>query len=797
MRGFNAGLAGRSPRFELPALAGAIRAAGLAALLAAASLGSSAFAALPPASRDFVDNHGAAYGLSADPDGNLFYRKPFAQQPGRFSTQVQPEPRKLHAAATERLVALFERVAGREPERALVPVLEAMLPAGHAKEAKAFFAKDGRGTSLTPLGRNVLMDLLTADSTAADPALKVAGPGRSSADVIERLRLEGALKDLAVDATLGEKLFDGAAAPQMHYELPAYDGWGPGAKSKGAGEVYRDPATGNLHLIVAAKNAVLADRYRVLDAKEEAQVYKETGLDRSVIDRHGGRVVRAIDNLLEVSVPEAKFSALGAALRQLGVSAAPEAVVQMANVAAEALEQPRGLSRFLPFAGTIAKAMRALRSDGTRNLSTPDSPSAKSDEVADVLNLQGLWDNGMTGKGGIVADIDSGLDVKHPDFQDKVLAYIDLVQAKVDSVGHGTHTAGSIAGSGEASGGKYKGAAPDAKLVVIQVFGAGGAGASELAILAAMKIAASLPQSMRPDVANMSLGIAGPSGHNLHSTALYAEWLMTQGKLFLSVAAGNSGPKQYTIGAPGNARSVLTVTGTNKQRKFPFFPSRGPVENWPRKDYNKPDVAAVAGDVHRENPCKYGPGGVIAPRSSDENFPAAGGDLCNAPDNPKYRYMSGTSMATPQAAGVAQDVIAYLKAKGIPYTETEIKALILETADDLGEPAWVQGAGLINGKRLAEAVVKRIEAGAPAGNVALLLSKELSEFDAWLLERQGRVARTSVGLLDKASGHLVNTEAEVLALREEARRAWSAKNFADKAKLKLEFTFVSDGTRNL
>ena len=38
----------------------------------------------------------------------------------------------------------------------------------------------------------------------------------------------------------------------------------------------------------------------------------------------------------------------------------------------------------------------------------------------------------------------------------------------------------------------------------------------------------------------------------------------------MSIAAGNSGPKQYTVGAPGNARHVLTVTGTDKKKEIPW-----------------------------------------------------------------------------------------------------------------------------------------------------------------------------------------------------------------------------------
>ena len=86
----------------------------------------------------------------------------------------------------------------------------------------------------------------------------------------------------------------------------------------------------------------------------------------------------------------------------------------------------------------------------------------------------------MEGAGSIVGVIDSGLDATHPDFKDRTLLQLDFTNqdpAKKDHrdyVGHGTHVAGSIAGSGAASSGRYKGMAHKAKLVIAKVFGRSG-----------------------------------------------------------------------------------------------------------------------------------------------------------------------------------------------------------------------------------------------------------------------------------------------------------------------------------
>jgi serine protease AprX len=61
----------------------------------------------------------------------------------------------------------------------------------------------------------------------------------------------------------------------------------------------------------------------------------------------------------------------------------------------------------------------------------------------------------------------------------RVVAFVDLVNGRTqpyDDYGHGTHVAGAIAGNGSASGGRFRGMAPRANLVVIKVLDQNGAG---------------------------------------------------------------------------------------------------------------------------------------------------------------------------------------------------------------------------------------------------------------------------------------------------------------------------------
>ena len=69
----------------------------------------------------------------------------------------------------------------------------------------------------------------------------------------------------------------------------------------------------------------------------------------------------------------------------------------------------------------------------------------------------------LTGKGITVAVLDTGI-FPHIDFDNRIVAFRDLVYGRetpYDDNGHGTHVCGILGGSGRASGGKYRGTAPD------------------------------------------------------------------------------------------------------------------------------------------------------------------------------------------------------------------------------------------------------------------------------------------------------------------------------------------------
>ena len=80
-----------------------------------------------------------------------------------------------------------------------------------------------------------------------------------------------------------------------------------------------------------------------------------------------------------------------------------------------------------------------------------------------------------------VAVLDTGI-AYHPDLVGRLLAFSDFVEGRsfpYDDNGHGTHVCGIVCGSGELSGGRFRGMAPEAKLVVGKVLDRQGEGSCD------------------------------------------------------------------------------------------------------------------------------------------------------------------------------------------------------------------------------------------------------------------------------------------------------------------------------
>ena len=262
-------------------------------------------------------------------------------------------------------------------------------------------------------------------------------------------------------------------------------------------------------------------------------------------------------------------------------------------------------------------------------------------DVNDVHGIPMIWeDTGYTGKGSVVSIIDTGIDSEHVGLDDldddnstndsKVIAFYDAVNnpdktngtevKAYDDQGHGSHCAGITAGTGAPTY-EYVGVAPKAQLVGVKVLDAGGSG-SFATVMAGMQWTVDKRHDFNIRAASMSLGGFGLiewTSSEEESVNRMANEMVRSG-VALFIAAGNAAVSAQ-IGTPGSAEDVITVGALDKDTSIAVYSSQGPTE----EGRVKPNIAFVGSSV-------------MAPEA-------------NSGDG--YVGYSGTSMATPGAAGLA------------------------------------------------------------------------------------------------------------------------------------------------
>ncbi|MGH1468972.1 MAG: S8 family serine peptidase [Bdellovibrionales bacterium] len=132
----------------------------------------------------------------------------------------------------------------------------------------------------------------------------------------------------------------------------------------------------------------------------------------------------------------------------------------------------------------------------------------------------------------------------------------------LDYSGHGTHVAGTVAGEGDGRN-TYDGAAPEAELYALKIFGDNRSGTSDSVVIAALEYAVDpngdLSVDDKLDVVNLSIGSAYGEVHSLYGEAL--ENLGKAGVVSV-VSAGNDGAVPNIVGDPGSADAAITVAAS-------------------------------------------------------------------------------------------------------------------------------------------------------------------------------------------------------------------------------------------
>ncbi|MFD7297714.1 S8 family serine peptidase [Streptomyces sp. NPDC059897] len=362
------------------------------------------------------------------------------------------------------------------------------------------------------------------------------------------------------------------------------------------------------------------------------------------------------------------------------------------DVAKSAPAPPRGSSRglLLPAADGVAlKAEKATAETFWQEVTGARSRSASTpkklwldgrvettlDRSTKQVHAPEAWAAGFDGRNTKVAVLDTGVDADHPDLADRVATSKNFTDATNtdDHVGHGTHTASTVGGSGAASGGRKKGVAPAASLLVGKVLDDSGFGMDSW-VIAGMQWAV----DQKADVVSMSLG-SSAIGECDDPVAQATGQLARQTRSLFVVAAGNAGPGTETVSSPGCVPDVLTVGAVDRDDSTAPFSSRGPVAV---THTLKPEIAAPGVDI---SAASAGGRGVYA-----------------------YRSMSGTSMATPHVAGAA----ALVRQAHPDWAAQQVKAALVSSARTGGGVAGADetGGGVLD----AFAAVRQKVLAAPA-----------------------------------------------------------------------------------
>ena len=312
------------------------------------------------------------------------------------------------------------------------------------------------------------------------------------------------------------------------------------------------------------------------------------------------------------------------------------------------------------------------------------------------INLPQAWDETTGNSNVIVAVVDTGVLMNHPDLAGRLTAtgydFIsdtgisndgNGIDADPDDPGdsatagsssfHGTHCAGTIAASTDNSSG-VAGVGWNTRIMPVRVLGVGGGTGYD--ILQGVRYAAGLSNDSgivlsadeKADIISMSLG---GGGYSIADQDVYTQ--VRKAGIILIAAAGNESTS--TPSYPASYDGVVSVSAVNINGTLASYSNYGTYV----------DVAAPGGDSGDYNGDGY----------SDLVWSTCGDDSSGTIKF-DYELKAGTSMATPHVAGVA----ALMKAVNPTLTPAGLDALLVsgEITNDIGDPGRdnYYGYGLID-----------------------------------------------------------------------------------------------------
>lgn len=383
-----------------------------------------------------------------------------------------------------------------------------------------------------------------------------------------------------------------------------------------------DPAARADFMIYLRDQADLAAAYQIRDWNARGQYVYATLRDYAERSQRGLR---------------AELAARGLAYRPFWVANAVLVRGGLADAQALAARADVALVRANHIAALPAAATAQIAADAR---CSPDDPGNPICWNLRKIGVDRVWrDFGVAGRGIVVANIDTGVRFDHPALArqyrgwrgaasyDHNYSWFDpkgLNRAPADPHGHGTHTMGSMVASGAGTTTRPAvGVAPEASWIAAQGCASSNCGEVDLISSAQWLLAPTDldGRSPRPDLRPMIVNNSWSAGGGDSWYAGYTAAWRAAG-IFPLFAAGNSGSACRSINSPGDYPDVLGIGATDQNDLAASFSARGPTADGRRK----PDFMAPGGSP---------------------------GILSTAPgDGESYRVLQGTSMATPQVAGL-------------------------------------------------------------------------------------------------------------------------------------------------
>ena len=306
-------------------------------------------------------------------------------------------------------------------------------------------------------------------------------------------------------------------------------------------------------------------------------------------------------------------------------------------------------------------------------LETTRTNAAAAEWNIDAIRARDLWALGYRGQGVVVASMDSGVDVQHPDLKDRwrggTNSWFDPNgehASPYDHDGHGTQTMGIMVGGN--SSGTAIGVAPEARWIAVKIFddqGHATLSAIHQGFQWLLDPDGNPETDDAPDIVNNSWGLIGSENQCIAEFQPDIQALKAA-EIAVVFAAGNSGPNPATSLSPANAPESFAVGGVDASFVKEFSSSRGP--------------SACDASIFPET---VAPGVQIY--TSDLSFGGLPGS---------YAIVSGTSFAAPHAGGAMALLLSAFPGASVAELEQSLKHSALDLGDMGADNSY--GHGLID-----------------------------------------------------------------------------------------------------